>query len=49
MDFTRYFLGFAILLGSMLLSLLCAHLVYRWCLRRHDRARKGLEPAATAK
>ncbi|WP_247040391.1 hypothetical protein [Arthrobacter rhizosphaerae] len=46
MDLTRYTLGLAVLLGVMVLSLLCAHLLFRWALHREHRGRKLSAPEA---
>lgn len=36
MDFTRYLVGTAFLVGTMLLLLICAHLMYRRMIRHRD-------------
>lgn len=40
LDFTRYLIGLAALMGFMLLSLLCAHFLFRWGINRQDRRKK---------
>lgn len=43
MDFTRYLVGVAFLLGTMLVLLICAHLIYRRMIDNGDR-RDKLQP-----
>ena len=44
LEITRYVVGLAGLTGVMLLSLLCAHLFFRWRLNRQNRYEKPLQP-----
>ena len=44
LDFTRYLIGLATLAGFMLVSLLCAHLIFKWVLSRQHRCKKTVEP-----
>lgn len=44
LDLPRYMIGLAVLMGIMLLSLLCAHLLFRWGIRRQYRCKKRVKP-----
>ncbi|MDQ1060807.1 hypothetical protein QFZ23_004772 [Arthrobacter globiformis] len=43
MDFTRYLIGLAALMGFMLLSLLCAHVLFRWGINSQYRRKKPVQ------
>lgn len=45
LDFTGYMVGLAAL-GIMLLSLLCAHFLFRWGINRQYRRAKPVEPGS---
>lgn len=44
LDLPRYLIGLAVLMGIMLLSLLCAHLLFRWGINRHYQCKKRVKP-----
>ncbi|MDQ0864487.1 hypothetical protein QF036_002068 [Arthrobacter globiformis] len=44
LDFTRYLIGLASLTGLMLMSLLCAHLLFRRAINRQYRCKKTVNP-----
>jgi hypothetical protein len=44
LDFTRYLVGLALLMGIMFLSLLCAHLLFRWGINRQYKCKKRVKP-----
>jgi hypothetical protein len=44
LDFTRYLVGLALLMGIMLAALLCAHLLFRWGINRQYRGKKPVKP-----
>jgi hypothetical protein len=44
LDFTRYLFGLALLMGIMLVSLLCAHLLFRWGINRQYRCKMPVKP-----
>jgi hypothetical protein len=44
LDFTRYLIGLAALMGFMLLSLLCAHFLFQWGIHRQYRRKQPVQP-----
>lgn len=44
LDLPRYLIGLAVLMGFMLVLLLCAHLLFRWGIRRQSRCEKRVKP-----
>jgi hypothetical protein len=43
LDFTRYLIGLAVLMGFMFVSLLCAHFFFRWGINRQYRRKKPVQ------
>lgn len=44
MDLIRYLVGLAVLMSTMLLSLLCAHFLFRWGINRQYRCKRRVKP-----